>query len=215
MYVTEIFVLAHNLDEGVPVFEMAGSASGRLDPVCTQDMSPRADVRTIVRKRSFTSECLICQDVMDGCTTRLSCCGVTMHTSCFSGLVPPDVLGATAVITCPNCRAIIDKSALFTLGFVVSVPQLLGIHDRCTAIRKLFTRAFSDRSQFATLYRKTQGIRQTDGLVYNACLFPIDRACLDHQKMAVMFTTKKYKPKRISDSLRGHIDFLIKCARVL
>ena len=169
-------------------------------------------------KKRPLSDCLICQEAVGTPSpvgiVRLFCCGVTMHTSCFAGMLPPLCLGANSGVSCPNCRSTVDKGVLGRIGFLLSPSNLISVYARYTALRTMLHHKFSTVGDMAMLYSKTNGLKSTDGLVYNVCLFAIDRACNDRVSMAKMFTgghRNGYSKRRVDTAIAGHVDFLIKC----
>ena len=219
-FVAEIIVMAQsdaNLQQGLVQSNMSNELFG------TQNFFSQPDTRCYVahteEKKRPLSDCLICQEAVGTESpvgiVRLFCCGVTMHTSCFGGMLPPLCLGANGTVSCPNCRSSIDKGVLGKIGFMLSPSNLVCMHARYTALRTMLQHKFSTVGEMATLYSKTKGLKPTDGLVYNVCLFAIDRACNDRLSMARMFVGRRhgdgYSKRRIDTALAGHVDFLIKC----
>lgn len=153
-------------------------------------------------------------------------CGHQMHGTCAFGLLNLPVLGASAMVRCPLCRAFLDRYDIETMGIPVGPRDLAGVERRCLAVRRL-AQPFSatentKTTEVSALVRRCRGGRASDGFIYNIAILPIERALYHRRNLANQIKDQmRLSPTRdypIADfvdlALECHVTVLIKTASI-
>lgn len=175
------------------------------------------------RKRKWSLLCVQGQDMSSCCIclepiktkdrmhlVQLPCHHV-LHLICFVSLLPNKALGSRSMLRCPLCRYEIDRFDLQKMGFLVTVKEMLASTNRVRLIRSLMHEPTMTTEGVASKIKTCMVTSVTDGLVYNACILPIERA-LEHQKMFIrsLEVVPQIVPENIDASLACHVEVLMR-----